>query len=121
MPEATPGKIWMSCAWQLSGQCWIRSVQDSRLAARFPSWASLAEPENVTAWPAPAFVPADGVWIEGTGGVFEAEISRVSVSERSPASVTRRPTVTVDWLLNTLVGVGLLELSKAPSPSRSQA
>src|SRR5215217_687841 len=62
-PDDTPAHSWIGCTWQAStsGQWCSSNDHLSRLAGRFPSWASVACPENEILPPTVYVVPAAGV------------------------------------------------------------
>src|SRR5687767_9613195 len=45
-PLSVPGQLDTGWVWQLRGQCSCVRVQDRAEAGRFPSWGSVADPEN---------------------------------------------------------------------------
>src|SRR5918994_5101944 len=116
-PEATPGKVSISCSWQLFGtsaEQWLRmTVQLSPLAGTDPPPARVAEPVKLISSSTAQVVPAAGVVIVGVGGA-PTSIVTVSMSSRPLGSRTRSRA----WWLPVCVYVKLawaeVESSKAP-------
>jgi len=95
-PDATPGKLWIVCVWQLFGSSreqWRRFSVQVRPAApiALPS-ASSAEPLKLTTLPTCQVVPAVGARMVGVGGI-PAVIVTDAVSVTPRWSVTRSRTV----------------------------